>query len=511
MKSTKSRKTYKKIFIKPPQQLTTKWYFQHDLANFPLLVTMASAASFDRYYLSSDSISTTIGFLSLNTKIFNYHNFQNFPTTGYHPKQDMYLWATDTHMPAENYQQSDAQDLIYLGNTGQYDGGNSIKHINLPSGQTSWQQRWDHYFSNKQFWGNPFYSPYLNQDKLVLYSTKSPHELKTILTSNTTKIGANFQRFFDPFYYQCRYNPLNDTGDKTQLYLLSNIRDPTTLEPTQNKNLKIEGYPLWLSTWGWIDWQKEQREAQQPDINYFNVFKSPVIIPKMDYYIPIDKPFTNATSPYLDEHQRTAADDQHWYIKQTFQIQTMNLIASSGPGTIKLPGTNSCEAHMEYRFHFKLGGCPAPMEKVCDPSEQPIYPIPNNNEQTNSLQSPETPPEYFLYQFDEKRGQITKTAAERMLKDWESKDSSLSTTGTNLQLQPETHQSPPTSDEETTSEEEEETLQQKLNKQRHKQRLLKLKILQLLKTKQKFKIVHSKVRIDLFNDYKPTNRRMTPY
>ena len=59
-------------------------------------------------------------------------------------------------------------------------------------------------------------------------------------------------------------------------------------------------------------------------------------------------------------------------------------------------------------FHFKLGGCPAPMDKLCDPTEQPKYPIPNYKQQTPSLQSPTEAIQTFLYNFDERRGMLTK-------------------------------------------------------------------------------------------------------
>jgi len=69
---------------------------------------------------------------------------------------------------------------------------------------------------------------------------------------------------------------------------------------------------------------------------------------------------------------------------------------------------------MQYIFHFKLGGSPAPMEVLTAPENQPKYPSPNNIITTTSLQSPTTPIEQFLYHFDQRRHQITEKALKRI-------------------------------------------------------------------------------------------------
>nr|UGV33973.1 MAG: ORF1 [TTV-like mini virus] len=480
------KKHKKTIRIPPPDQMTTKWYFQHDLTNIPLVATIASAASFDRYYLNSQSISNTIGFISLNTNIFKYHNFQNFDTTGYMPKQETYLYAS-LNGP-ENFQDIKIGDLIYLGNTGPLQPGTKLREI-ITSFTNTDKSKWDDYFTNKQHWGNPFKPEYFQQETRILYTNQSPERLKNVFNTMDDKISTNFQMFTDPFYYNCRYNPLDDTGKDSALYLVPNIRGQTEWEPLNNKNLILTGYPQWLMHFGWLDWQKQQSEVQQIDINYLSVFKSPYVTPKLNYYVVLDPNFLENTSPWQEKHHLTKSDETHFYPKGTFQLLTINNIGSSGPGIVKIPQGSSVEAHMKYQFYFKIGGCPAPMEKVCDPSDQPIYPIPNNMLRPNSLQNPETPPEYFLYNFDETQGQITKKAAERILSDWGTKESSLSTTGTTkLQLQPTTYERPPTPDQTSSSEEEEKTIQEQLNIQRRKQRLLKLKILQLMKLSKSSKL-----------------------
>lgn len=82
---------------------------------------------------------------------------------------------------------------------------------------------------------------------------------------------------------------------------------------------------------------------------------------------------------------------------------------------------------MRYKFYFKWGGSPPPMSTVKDPKEQPTFIIPGNRTSTNSLQNPTTDPASLLWNFDERRQQITPKAIERIQKD--SKPTKTSVTG----------------------------------------------------------------------------------
>nr|UGV35726.1 MAG: ORF1 [TTV-like mini virus]UGV35816.1 MAG: ORF1 [TTV-like mini virus] len=479
MKEYRGKRNYKLVKFRPPEQMQTKWYFQHDLCQVPLIVTLCSAASFTRYNLSAQGISTSIGFKCLNTKLFVFHNFQNYATTGYIPKNNTYLYGLKNGNP--DISKVTAQNLIYLGAPGMYQQGEEI----LPQHQatSNWDTTVQSYFSDYKKWGNPFYPAWLVEDgPRVLTSNISPTQFKTSFPTKDTHLNAKMQQFIEPLIYNCRYNPNADTGEGNKIYLVPNIRDQTDWEPLNNNNLIATGFPLWTLAFGWIDWQKQQREAQQIDINYITVIVTNFINPKLPYYVVLDYNFLKedgAESPYIGV--LNDADRTHFYPKGTFQIQSLNEIGSSGPGIIKLPGTNSCEAHLEYKFRFKFGGCQAPMDKVCDPCNQAKYPIPNNFNETNSLQNPATPPETFLWQFDERRQQITEKAAKRLKTCSDIKEPVFSTAGTSLQLPAASHQETSTSESETTSEEEDQTLLQQLQHQRRRQRKYNQRILHLLK------------------------------
>ncbi len=63
--SSKYKRPYKKVFVKPPTQMSTTWHFQQDFCNTTLFVIRCSVCSFDRMYTSSNASSTTSSFTSL--------------------------------------------------------------------------------------------------------------------------------------------------------------------------------------------------------------------------------------------------------------------------------------------------------------------------------------------------------------------------------------------------------------------------------------------------------------
>nr|UGV37024.1 MAG: ORF1 [TTV-like mini virus] len=473
-----NKKPYKKIFIRPPTQWNSGWYFQKDLANTPLFVIRQAAASFDRYYLASNSPSTTIGFESLNTTTFNLHNWNKPPTTGYKPQENLYFYGS-LETPPDNPMKTKLGNMIYLGNTGPLTLGTTFEN----------KTKFAKYYTTQSLWGNIFHPQWLTQTDEVFVSNLS---LKQIydkwnstawqkITENSTLDSLPESIFTPreiPNLTYCRYNPFTDKATGNKLWLVSNHTDRGPWETQQDPQLIRENLPLWLLTWGWTDWQKKLAKVHQIDTEYMTVIESPYIVPPQKFYLPIDSNMTDQHphSPYSDTLFEN--DEKNFYPKGRFQVETLNEIATSGPGTIKLAPDQSCESHFLYKFHFKFGGCPPNMEKIFSPAAQETFPIPHNEQRTPSLQSPETPIETFMYNFDFRRDLLTTQAAKRIKKDYQTTDYALPFTGAKTDL-PTPYQGPP-SQETTSSEEEEEDLQQQLNRVQRKQRKLQHKILQLL-------------------------------
>lgn len=477
--NNRNKKPYEKFKIKPPAPMQSKWFFQQEIAEQPLAMLMTSAASFDRMYLNSTSSTTTIGFKCLDPQTFNYHNWEKVQTSGYKANENKWLWALNngTTTTLANEPMS---SLIYLGDTKQMKPGDTIKSIQASSNP---QTAWDNYMKSQTHWGNPFWPEYLNQEKTVLVTNKSPQELRELLKSQTwPTLGSNFTIPTEKLVQECRYNPYSDNGNNH--IFLTKITDLTPEPWRQPTDPKLQGhdFPLWLSTFGFIDFMKN-KIGIQVDTDYVLTIVSNHITPKLGFFIPIDEDFLQGRSKYQPDNTTPSQFDQtHWHPKVTMQLSSINSIGSSGPATIKLPRDISAEAHCRFTFYFKLGGCGPEPNEIENPKTQPVFPTPNNMLQTTSLQSPGFPIEHFIYGFDTRRGNFTNTALKRISKILGPKETFASLTDSNYlhgKITPEET----SSEESQTEETETETLLQQLQLQRMEQHKLTKRILRLMKQK----------------------------
>nr|UGV36808.1 MAG: ORF1 [TTV-like mini virus] len=466
-----SKKPYKTKFIKPPPLFENKWYFQRDIAKLPLLMLITSSASFDRWYINSKAESNTMGFISLNTDFFVYHNFKKPPlTTGYTPNATFSLYTSGTNVKLTELKW---ENLIYLGNTKDCQPGKTIGSI---TGSTN-EEKLNKYFSDIKNWGNPFFPSYFHPEYPNYYVTMNKFErIKQLAKTDLKAVVTEFTNLTQDLFWECRYNPENDSSRNAYF-----ITDIETLRPWENPskdNLTEQGLPLWLLLHGTIDYHQKLGDIQHLMTDHILCITSDYISPTKNYYVPIDEFFLKGNSPYTD-HMRPN-DELNWFPKLNFQQKTINDIVSVGPGTPKLPPDISSEAHIQYEFRFKLGGCPPQMDDVCDPNSRSKWPTPSNLLSSTLLQSPETPIEYYLSTFDQRRGMLTTKAAKRIKKDIGFKETMLDFTGQTTTEVP--IKSPETSseDETSTEEKEKETYQLQFRHHRRKQRKLQQRILQLL-------------------------------
>nr|UGV37448.1 MAG: ORF1 [TTV-like mini virus] len=497
----KLRKGYKKITIRPPELLTNKWFFQSDISTKPLLVTYASAASFDHYFIGTDKMSNNATIPILNANLIQNRNFGQ---SRYYIKTlgttHIWLFATDdivTLKPPTD--QPLASHVIPLTNCKTYKTGKSFQQVDherlWPTGISTTKQKWEYYTQHiDDYAGNLFHTIYLtklDEEHLTLFQlTKS--DLEIPITTNpdtfnpTTTRTKELVAVHNPLIYMTRYNPNSDNGSTNQTYLLEiNKYNLHGWDPPTNPKLTLEGLPLYINWWGFVDFQKQQGILHTIDTKAILATKTQTLhgaANEQVAYIPLGEDFINGKSPY--EPEVNQADIDRWYPMIQYQEQAINMLLSTGPGVAKFNGKKTVEAKCQYIFYFKFGGSPAPMVDVKDPTKQPSFVIPNNFLETNSLQDPTTPAEYFLYNFDQRREILTRTAAERIIKDWQTKQT-LFTDATTTPTTPAIHETLQTSEDETSdSEKEEATLLQQLLKQRKRQQKLKLRIRQLL-TQQK--------------------------
>lgn len=125
-KTEKRKKPYKTVRIRPPSQMMTKWYFQHEILNTGLVLTQTSACSLDNYFIATEAENNNINIITLNTILFQNRQFHTNPNEGYHCRTTgtlkRYLFATQSTAPI---QQVKLKDVILLGNTRDYVAGHT--------------------------------------------------------------------------------------------------------------------------------------------------------------------------------------------------------------------------------------------------------------------------------------------------------------------------------------------------------------------------------------------------
>lgn len=467
-KTLPNKKPYVTIHIPPPAPLQNKWYFQQDMAKLPLVQLRTSTTSLSHYTVSPKGVSTNITINFLNYTLIRNTNFQKYDKeNGYYarthptetqPNQKIYLYGASTKSPKK------VSELIFLGQTTVYQPGQPYKS---GSGME---------YGPRQ-WGNPFHSNYMQGIYNVYQSNNTLTQFKA---QQEQDISTNTYTIVD-LVMQIRYNPYRDKGEDNYLFLKSTVKpDNEYWDPPDDETLYTAHLPAWILTYGYIDYQKKYAKLHNIDTDYLACLRTTHTSPQIHEAWPIiSNSFIQGRSPY--EPSVNPTDANRWYPCVQYQQEILNTIASSGPGSPKIPPLEAREITFEYCFYFKWGGNPAPMSTIEDPKTQTNYPMPNNFRSSTSLQNPESNPASILYAFDERRHQITKKALKRISQDWPTKeyfitDGDYSKTAPVPEIQE-------TTSEETTSEEEEETqtLLNKLQQQRLKQRRLKYRIIKQMK------------------------------
>nr|UGV37793.1 MAG: ORF1 [TTV-like mini virus] len=460
-KTNPKGKLYKIKHIRPPEQFQTKWYFQADLAKTPLLLITTTACCLDRIYLNPRSWNNNIDINILNTSFFQTPNFANTPqgTQPWQPKPGYWLYGTQN-----GSEKSKLSELIFVGQTKTYT-------IGQPIGTRTWAT-YSATQTKYEYFGNPFHPDFFNGTRQLWISKSTPQEVftnniqsTTIETYNSTHSNKGISEVTQDLHTTVRYTPERDTGEN-EIYLLNIADNKFNWDEPDDADLIYEGYPLWCLLWGWVDWQVKLKKIQQVETNYILVIKTPFTYPKKEYLVPINKNFIDGKSPW-DPESIYAEDKQNWRPQVKYQETEIENICKTGPYVAKT-SVNSIEAHADYTFYFKWGGCPNDLEHITDPSDQRHYPVPNQILQGPEIQDPNGDPKQELYCFDFRRCMLTKKAADRIKKD--STTTQFTFTGTKMQSSPTKIQTQDPSSEEEETETPPQLQLQQLKRQQHKLR-----------------------------------------
>nr|UGV38704.1 MAG: ORF1 [TTV-like mini virus] len=482
------RKPYYIIKIPPPTKLENKWYFQKDIYNFPLVTLYTSAASLTETYIRTQADNNNITIYSINTEVIKNHNFkqQIWPykiegTTAHYFYQ---YTGTDTNNLTTSPNELLVADLIPLTNIQQHVDGASFNEMKI----AHHTQFTDYKSKFTKYAGNPFMPEHLKHQDTWLISQTGPNTIQNTWTTENTKIKDITHQgttkmavtlFNNKIINEYRYNPFKDTGKTTQMYLLKCNSETQGWEPPPELEIQLTGFPLWLNTWGYIDFQQRLGAYSQILENTILVFKNQTTQPKTQGpIVPIDWDYLNGKSPFED--QANPQDINRWYPQVQFQTQSINNICLTGPNTPKLYDKTSDQIVIKYDFLFKWGGDPPKMITVSNPQKQSWFPVPSDEYKTTSLQNPAQSFETLLYSFDERQGHLTNRAVERLKKDWDFTEllSSIAEPPTKLDTVDPLPQDP---QETQATEKEKEKILEQLILHRQQQQQLRLGILNLMR------------------------------
>ena len=363
-----------KIKIKPPKEMSTKWYFQKQFSDYPLILLKAVACNFRFPRINPKSQSQLITLYYLDTQLFTSCN-----------------WAA------------------------------TIDKAWMPSGTTS---KYTFYYQVKgQTTEQTLEIPSIWRKQGAEQYYESIHKdtgwfRKEIM--NCTGIKKDSQaRTANRAIYVARYNPNEDTGQGNLVYAVS-ILQKSWQEPITQHDFVIAGQPLWMAFHGFYSFLKLASHDKVFDTNYMFIVRCPAIRPvsqptAQSYYPFIDKYFIDGTLPF-DEYVSENIK-QFWYPQAKYQQQTINQFVEAGPFIPKYSNItySTWELNYKYKFYFKWGGPQVSDIPVDDPTGKGTHPTTSNQQETVQISDPKKQDtKSILHDWDYRRGYITQTALKRM-------------------------------------------------------------------------------------------------
>lgn len=467
----RKHKPYKTVFVKPPAQMLNKWYFQQDICKTPLVMFTATAVSLTNPFTDPRAKSNNVTIKCINPYLFQNPNFQHWGTTGYSPKMadantPLYLYGSQIHNLTYDNLKDNKHTIIALVNTKDHTPGLPLTSANNDISKVA---------------GNPFHEDYTSGDMYVYISKITPTEMLQYLNSSTQP-NANHRSITlaGSIIYTFRYNPDADDGSTNKQYIVSTASG-NKIQPPDNENFILTGFPFPYMLWGWTDWIKKLGQTPQFDTNKLVVLESKAFDDKtIPLFIPIDDTFLHGFDPYENIEDKThsinAYNAKNWYPRYEYQKKTINEICLSGPACPRPPWDHYLQAVCKYKMYFTWGGCPKTLQKAYNPCSQSKWPTPDNLYGRPPIQNPNIFPQTELYSWDWENDYVTETAIKRIRRFTEIDPKMFSVT--EIKNNPPAIQKTP----KTQDEEEEEKLKLQLHKLRFNKVLLQLQLKQQLKS-----------------------------
>nr|UHK03850.1 MAG: ORF1 [Torque teno midi virus] len=371
-------KRYVKIRIKPPRQMSTKWFFQESSAATGLVQLQTAACDLRYAHLGCCNQNQLATFLCLNTDFYQWAGWGNMH---------------NPHVPTSSQWYEP------------YNRAENITEVENAKGEKVTIQTTSATYSDSISIEKGWWQPKLLSAVKILKPQERTIPVRVL-----------------------RYNPTRDTGVGTAVWLV-NVVNASYNPPKTDLDLYLEGLPLWQLLFGFTDWVRKAKPDPTFLSTYYLCFKTTALESQPGtnkIVIPIDYSFVKGTGPFgtgITEFQK-----KHWYPTLTHQYECINAIVQTGPFIPRLDNQNpsTWELYSSYKFYFKFGGAEMPDPQTADPTKQGQYDVPDKLSKTIQIANPTKQiPGSILHHWDYRRGIITSSAWKRMCENAET-DSDIS-------------------------------------------------------------------------------------
>lgn len=368
--------------IKPPKQMSSKWFFQQHFADAGLVNIICAACSFNYPELSCCNENQIITIYYLSPVFYHNSNWAQF-STKYLPISTL----DGTYEFTRKVNNRDVVTIVQTSEISTYD-----KSVNYSTG-----------------WFRP---EIMQAYKVVKKTAGSEVQYANI------PCGA------------ARYNVNLDNGSGNKIWLCP-ITNGHYNVPT-DEDLVTEGIPLWLFFFGYTSYLWQKKKDQSYFKAYMIVVKSHAIQPLQtvtppEYYPIVDYSFITGNAPgdtYLDENMK-----KRWYPTVLTSLQTINNFVLTGPFIPKYDNQkdSNWQLSSRYSFYFKWGGPHQTDQVATDPTKQPTWNVPDKLFQGVQASDPAKQKwETIFKPWDYRRGTLTKKAIKRMYEHLSSEESVFS-------------------------------------------------------------------------------------
>nr|UHK05857.1 MAG: ORF1 [Torque teno midi virus] len=377
-KTNPKGKLKKRVRIKPPKQMLSKWFFQQQFTNYDLLLITASVCSLQYPRIACCNENRMLTLHCINIKYFQDSTWGHTLKNPYYYKPYQTIRESNTKFYS-TYEKSGYDIFNYIKTTptsGDTESGMYYRSISLQGG----------WFSPK-----------------VL---------------NAYKVEVNGVEYKPLPLLLARYNPEVDDGKNNKVYLTSIYSDHYS-PPTTQTDLIIEGQPLWLAFWGFYSYIKHKKTESLFPLYMFVVQSQYIHTSQTEtpntVYAFIDPEFLQGKNPW--DSPLTNTEKTLWYPTVQWQLKTINAFCTSGPYVPKLENQTegTWELPIHYSFHFKWGGPQITDRPVDDPSKKNKYDVPDTIKEAIQIYDPsKNIAATMFHDWDYRRGCITSTAIKRM-------------------------------------------------------------------------------------------------